>query len=344
MYDQGYQGPYREPEEQEAYQGSYGQTVTAQSLDVYRTLSFGPGEFLGGAMHSIDVGGEVISLPLPAEAESGQQFKYEGCGMADPATGLRGDLYVTLEFYQAVEKRSSGKKLWWLWIVAVLAVLALLASFLLISLPDKKPVRPGRDRDDRVSEEREEEDRENETEEAAPWEETGDVDTTEAETWEQSHVHSWVGPTCTDPQTCTVCGQVEGEPLGHSWTEATVERPRTCTVCGATDGAPLDPISLLEPGDIFEFGYYGNEPIRWKVLEKQADKLLVISQYGLDCVPYDDQDKNDYSPDPVTWEESYIRNWLNGHFYDNAFTREEKDKIGAVAWDSQTTPSARPSW
>ncbi|MDO5446001.1 MAG: hypothetical protein Q4F31_10325 [Eubacteriales bacterium] len=53
------------------------------------------------------------------------------------------------------------------------------------------------------------------------------------------HTHSWTEATCTEPKTCTICGETEGNSLGHQWTEATFKLPKTCTVCGETEGNPL---------------------------------------------------------------------------------------------------------
>lgn len=64
------------------------------------------------------------------------------------------------------------------------------------------------------------------------------------------HQHTWIDATCTEPKTCSECGETEGEPLGHTWIEATCTEPRTCSVCGVTEGAPLgheaEPASCTE--------------------------------------------------------------------------------------------------
>ncbi len=52
------------------------------------------------------------------------------------------------------------------------------------------------------------------------------------------HTHTWQEATCTQPETCSECGETQGEPLGHTWIEATCETPKTCEVCGATEGEP----------------------------------------------------------------------------------------------------------
>lgn len=54
------------------------------------------------------------------------------------------------------------------------------------------------------------------------------------------HEHTWVEATCTEPRTCSECGEVEGEALGHAWVDATCSAPKTCSVCGATEGETLE--------------------------------------------------------------------------------------------------------
>lgn len=51
--------------------------------------------------------------------------------------------------------------------------------------------------------------------------------------------HIWVEATCTEARTCSVCGETEGEALGHEWMEATCALVRTCSVCGETEGKSL---------------------------------------------------------------------------------------------------------
>lgn len=54
------------------------------------------------------------------------------------------------------------------------------------------------------------------------------------------HEHTWSEATCTEPKTCSECGETEGEPLGHTWVEATCAEPKQCSVCGETEGEPLE--------------------------------------------------------------------------------------------------------
>ncbi len=54
------------------------------------------------------------------------------------------------------------------------------------------------------------------------------------------HEHTWTEATCTEPKTCSECGETEGEALGHTWVEATCAEPKHCSVCGETEGEALE--------------------------------------------------------------------------------------------------------
>ncbi len=94
-------------------------------------------------------------------------------------------------------------------------------------------------------------------------------------------------------------------------------------------------------GDIVIFGTYeqdnktgnGAEDIEWIVLAEEDGKQLLISRYGLDCVQYNEQYES------VTWETSTVREWLNGQFYNTAFTDEQKAQI----IESTVTADANPN-
>lgn len=81
-------------------------------------------------------------------------------------------------------------------------------------------------------------------------------------------------------------------------------------------------------GNYVSFGTYpqtkaGNDatPIEWLVLARDGDKALLISRYGLDAQPYN----KDYTS--VTWETCTLRTWLNGTFYNKAFSSAEQAAI-----------------
>ena len=54
-----------------------------------------------------------------------------------------------------------------------------------------------------------------------------------------AHEHKWKEATCTEPKTCTECGETEGEPAGHQWVDASCTEAKHCSVCGITEGEPL---------------------------------------------------------------------------------------------------------
>lgn len=84
---------------------------------------------------------------------------------------------------------------------------------------------------------------------------------------------------------------------------------------------------LMDHSDVsIKFGSFPQNntiatPIEWLVLDTKDDQVLVISKYALACKPYND--KFDYS----SWEKCSLRKWLNEDFYNNAFSKEEQQRI-----------------
>jgi hypothetical protein len=56
-------------------------------------------------------------------------------------------------------------------------------------------------------------------------------------------------------------------------------------------------------------------------LDRQDDKVLLITRDIIDCIAYD------YSEKDVTWEKCQMRQWLNNSFYNEAFGSSEKGLI-----------------
>ena len=82
-------------------------------------------------------------------------------------------------------------------------------------------------------------------------------------------------------------------------------------------------------GNVVTYGRYeqdnnsanGKEPIRWRVLQREGDKALLIAEQNLDSQRYNT------SFTSVTWETCSLRPWLNGTFLNAAFTVEEQKGI-----------------
>ena len=88
-----------------------------------------------------------------------------------------------------------------------------------------------------------------------------------------------------------------------------------------------NPFKGANVGDMVKFGRYPQtaagdvQDIEWRVLSVEGDKVLAISRYGLDARRFDEE-SND-------WENSEIRGWLNGEFYNDSFNDDEKGIIAS---------------
>ena len=60
----------------------------------------------------------------------------------------------------------------------------------------------------------------------------------------------------------------------------------------------------------------GAEPIEWMVMDYRDGKYLLVSRYNLDSRAFDEEKE----AEGLTWENSDIREWLNGEFMNVAFT------------------------
>ena len=89
---------------------------------------------------------------------------------------------------------------------------------------------------------------------------------------------------------------------------------------------------INETADIDEIVYFGSyeqdhkaengkELLEWIVLEREGDKALLLSRYGLEMLPYNTTDE------AVTWETCSLRKWLNEEFLNTAFSKEEQKRI-----------------
>ena len=83
------------------------------------------------------------------------------------------------------------------------------------------------------------------------------------------------------------------------------------------------------PGSIVRFGHFeqdnnlenGPEEIEWMVLDTVDGQSLLLSLYALDTRPFNE------TYGDITWEECTLRAWLNGAFYEDAFSETEKQAV-----------------
>lgn len=80
----------------------------------------------------------------------------------------------------------------------------------------------------------------------------------------------------------------------------------------------------VDVGEIISFGKFKQnitlDPVKWKVLTRIGTRVLVVSEKVLDCHEYGGE----------TWKDSTIRSYLNGEFFNKAFTSEEQAMIPTV--------------
>ena len=96
---------------------------------------------------------------------------------------------------------------------------------------------------------------------------------------------------------------------------------------------PALPYRSASKGDTVSFGSYeqdgnaqnGPEPIQWIVLDKIDGQLLLLSADVLEARQY-----HHVPFEEVTWENSDLRAWMNGDFYDGAFTPVQRGLIETV--------------
>jgi len=88
------------------------------------------------------------------------------------------------------------------------------------------------------------------------------------------------------------------------------------TACEKHDTGILNNDDFSKVGDIIQFGGYD-----WKILEIENDKALILSDKILMKESYHSTDER------VTWEGCDLRQYLNGTFYENIFTIEERNLI-----------------
>lgn len=107
------------------------------------------------------------------------------------------------------------------------------------------------------------------------------------------------------------------------------------SVTGIKEASQLtDMFAGRRPGEFVKFGRCLQkrgkvfEPIEWRILENNGRTALLISRFALNSLPYDKTGSD------VSWEESSLRSFLNGDFYESSFSDEEKSFIADSVIDN----------
>jgi cation diffusion facilitator CzcD-associated flavoprotein CzcO len=72
--------------------------------------------------------------------------------------------------------------------------------------------------------------------------------------------------------------------------------------------------SLETSWSVLKFGTWQGEDISWRVLSRDGDQVLLLADRNLDIRKFDNTETG--------WENSSIKAWLNGEFYNQAFANE----------------------
>ena len=96
-----------------------------------------------------------------------------------------------------------------------------------------------------------------------------------------------------------------------------------------------------QAGEYVYFGSYeqdadstnGKEDIAWLVLDEEEDKVLVVSEYVLDCQKYNEK----YGE--TTWSNCSLRGWLNDDFIINAFSEDEQSMLVEATVSADKNPN-----
>ena len=119
---------------------------------------------------------------------------------------------------------------------------------------------------------------------------------------------------------------------------------------GKTDGAPSvssvkEQLHTAKAGDTFRLGSFeqdgkdknGNEPIEWTVLYQDVGKALVLSSKVLAEMEFQKaQEDEDSRWVSAIWPDCDLRAWLNGEFYEQAFSED----MSTITSRSRRTPKS----
>jgi hypothetical protein len=134
--------------------------------------------------------------------------------------------------------------------------------------------------------------------------------------------------------------------------ETTVPQTTTPPATTTTPATTLPPVSAPQAGVLkyteqgtVLFGEYeqddnpenGKEPLEWLVIGREEGKVLLLTKYAIDSVRYH-WDERQFMH--ITYEQSTLRAFLNGDFYQNNFTEEERAMVLLSQLQNQKNPKS----
>lgn len=123
--------------------------------------------------------------------------------------------------------------------------------------------------------------------------------------------------------------------FGNYWQKKYITRPGNMPEKGEDDVAHTD-TDGTEYIVRADKSCYKREPIKWRVLSVSEDgtDAFVMADQCLDAKAFQSGDGKTGTTDTVAWENSDIREWLNGTFMKAAFSAEEQEAIKTTEIDN----------
>lgn len=85
--------------------------------------------------------------------------------------------------------------------------------------------------------------------------------------------------------------------------------------------------------DLIELGNYNGKALQWRVLSKEGDDVFLLADR---YVSKNNQYNVKYKD--ITWATCALRTWLNGDFYNTAFSKKEKSAIKKTTYKNADNP------
>ncbi|MBP5417493.1 MAG: sigma-70 family RNA polymerase sigma factor [Clostridiales bacterium] len=107
--------------------------------------------------------------------------------------------------------------------------------------------------------------------------------------------------------------------------------PQTSDSVTTPDAAPTDPQTGYK---VVTFGEYEGYDLKWIVLDENDNGLLLLSKDVIAVKEYHEK------VEKITWKDCSLRKWLNGDFYNSAFTSQEKEQILLTVNENPAAPDS----
>lgn len=141
--------------------------------------------------------------------------------------------------------------------------------------------------------------------------------------------HPWTGntvfqcgtSTAPDKDNRTIANETTKPSVVEEAHKATQRMPVADVAKLNQESVAQQPVARHQIGDHVRFGRFNGKPVQWIVLDHKDDEYLVISKFGLECMPFNKADTF------TTWDKCSLRQWLNEDFYNRTFNSVEQEKI-----------------